>query len=850
MKSDHSFAKSFSIKTLAAAIAACAIAPPFAHAGPTGGVVVDGNGSITQSGVNTRVDQVSDRLSLEWDTFNVGRNERVQFVQPGADAIALNRILDNSGSQILGRIDANGQVILMNPNGIIFGRDAVINVGGLVASGLNISSDDFMNGDLVFSGLEGTAGTVVNRGIINAAVGGNVALLGKSVNNQGFISAELGHVALASGTEAIVTFDDEGLLGVRIDQATLAEEIGTAYAVTNGGTIEAKGGKILLNATASADLFSAAVNSGGMGNNGVEFHDDGSFSIGIGNNVMNSGRLDVSTEASSDNDAGIIILAGDNIEHRGTISADASGTNKAGAVYLKSWGDGGAIRLAGTSQIEAIADNTSGKIYISGDAVRATSGSAALTTSGNTYLKPTYDLRIPKIISENLLISLTGTVTQAAPAEVAGVTRITGVHTDVRLTNSTNDFNVVKIDTNLWDSITITDRNDVVLGEIEMSEASLRVNALGEGATISQVPGSRLLLTEGTLRLSADNIVLGEGGATTVHIGGPFQLDFGRSISTNDSISLSGDVLLRSRGQIRGIDREYGDVFLTLRGDHLIDLNAEYDANSYQLHLHGMKGDNATLSGASTEVTQTAPIFLTGTLTWNSYAATLTNPENNIVSLQGSGGPAFGWLTYVDKNDLTLRNLVTGDEVSLDVKSVGEGNTIRQAANTALRADFINLEADNLMLGASGRSSIYAGYALDLKFGDNMTLNGPWAMSGWYAPMFSIIGDDSDNRLVFGPHATNDAFSREDLLAHLEIQLLGGDDTIIFDSPFPVGNAEYFGVNSIDMGSGNDRAVFNQSVGIPLILGEGIDVLRARGAAGYYVEDFNPNEDQIVIVSP
>jgi filamentous haemagglutinin family N-terminal domain len=849
MKTNHSFAKSFSIKTLAAAIAACAIVPPYAHAGPTGGVVVDGAGSITQAGANTRVDQVSDRLSLEWDTFNVGRNERVQFVQPGADAIALNRILDNSGSQILGRIDANGQVILMNPNGIIFGRDAVINVGGLVASGLNISSDNFMNGDLVFSGLEGTAGTVVNRGLINAAVGGNVALLGKSVTNQGLISAELGHVALAAGNEAVVTFDDQGLIGVRIDQETLAEELGTAYAVNNNGTIEAKGGKILLNASVSADLFSAAVNSGGMGSNDVVFHDDGSFSIGSGNGVINSGNLNVSTDATSTRNAGTVVVAGGNVEQRGTISANASGVNNAGAVYLSGYEK---VRMSGAGKIEAKADNTSGKISLEADDIQAGSGTS-VATAGNTYIRGYLNARTPKITAENLKISSLGTVTQAAATEVAGTTHIsTTAGGNIRLTNADNDFNLVTITTGYNDSVRITDQNDIVLGAITMDDSSLRVDSLGEGGTISQAPGSQLHLSAGELRLTADNILLGDGGATTRLTGASLIADFRRSIATNGSVSLLpyiGDIYA-STSRIRGVDREYGDVFLDLRGNRVIDLNAEYDADMSQLHLHGMTGANATLSGL-TETDQTAPIFLTGTLTWNSYIATLTNPDNDIANLQGSGGPAFGWLTYVDKNDLQLRNLLTDNEVSLDVKSVGEGSTIRQAANTGLKADFINLEADNLVLGSNGRSSIYAGYVLDLKFGDNMILNGSWAMGGWYAPMFRITGDDSDNRLVFGPYATNNAFAGDGLLAHLEIQLLGGNDTLIFDSPFPVGNAEFYSVNLIDMGAGNDRVVYNQSVHIPLILGEGSDVLRLRNDSIFYdVLDYVPGEDQLVIATP
>jgi filamentous hemagglutinin family protein len=849
MKANHSIAKSFSVKTLAAAIA-CAIVSPLAHSAPTGGVVVDGKGAISQAGLNTRVDQRSDRLSLNWDTFNVGRNERVQFVQPGADAIALNRILDSSGSQILGRIDANGQVILMNPNGVIFGRDAVINVGGLVASGLNISSDDFMNGDLLFSGVEGTAGTVVNRGLINAAVGGNVALLGKNVTNQGLISAELGHVALAAGSEAVVTFDDQGLIGVRIDQSTLADELGTAYAVNNSGTIEAKGGKILLNASVSADLFSAAVNSGGMGNTDVVFHDDGSFSIGGGNDVINSGNLNVSTDATSNRDAGTVIVAGGNVAHRGTITANASSTNKAGTVYINGYEK---ARIVGAGKIDANANNKSGMISIEANDIQAGSA-AAIATTGNTYIRGYLNTRTPKITTGNLKISSLGTVSQAAATEVAGVTHIsTTAGGNIRLTNTGNDFNLVNINTGYNDSVRITDRNDIVLGAITMEDSSLRVDSLGEGGTIRQAPDSQLYLSAGDLRLTADNIALGGNGAATRLVGGALIAEFHQSIATNGSVSLLpyfGDFYTTSR--IRGIDREYGEVLVDLRGDRVIDLNA--DINYVDINLHGMTGARATLGGGYTSVQQTAPINLSGTLTWNTHSALLTHPDNDVESLEGSGGTAMGALSYVDRNDVVLHNLSVGPEIVIYVTSVGTGATLQQAPGSYLRADFLELKADNINLGSEGSSRMTLGSSFRAEFKDRMVIDGPWSI-GTYAgqgPFVSILGDDGDNLLHFGPHATNNGFSEPSYFALLNINLGGGNDIAIFDSPFPIGSdPETWNRVILDMGDGDDLVVYNQSVYIPLILGAGLDVLSLWDESIFYdVLDFDPKEDQLVIATP
>ena len=145
--------------------------PSFSYAGPAGGNIVGGTGSINQSGLNTTINQTTGSMAINWDSYNVSANERVQYIQPDISSISLNRILSHSGSQIHGRIDANGNVILVNPNGVFFGAGAQINVGGLIASGLDISPGDFMNGDYIFNEVLGADGAVINSGIINASLG-------------------------------------------------------------------------------------------------------------------------------------------------------------------------------------------------------------------------------------------------------------------------------------------------------------------------------------------------------------------------------------------------------------------------------------------------------------------------------------------------------------------------------------------------------------------------------------------------------------------------------------------------------------------------------------------------------
>jgi len=302
--------------------------PSFSFAGPTGGNIVGGSGHIHVSGLSTDIHQNTSALAINWDSYNLSANEVVNYLQPSSSSIALNRITGNGGSQILGQINANGQVVLVNPNGIFFGATASVNVGGLIASGLDIKPIDFMNGDYVFSSIDGSSGAVINGGILNASLGGSISLIGKQVKNEGLISANLGAVNLAAGKEAVLTFDNEGLMGVKISKAVLQDELGVDPAILNSGEIAAAGGRVLLTASQSQDIFSQAVNSNGIKQaTSVVVNADGSFTLGGGADVLNSGT--VSTSSNSAN-AGQIVVLGENISSSGTIAADSAGANGGG----------------------------------------------------------------------------------------------------------------------------------------------------------------------------------------------------------------------------------------------------------------------------------------------------------------------------------------------------------------------------------------------------------------------------------------------------------------------------------------------------------------------------------------
>ncbi len=349
-------------------LAQTALAPE-ALASPEGGVVAAGQGTIQAPNANTTIiNQQSHSLSLDWQSFNLDSPDLVQFNQPSASASVLNRVLNGNASQILGTIQANGRVFIMNPSGIVFGQGSVINVNSLFATSLIINTNDFMAGNYNFSAQSGQeGGAVVNQGFIQAAQGGSVTLVGGSVSNEGVIVANYGQVNLAAGRTATVEFDGDGLLLFAVDGEVLENAEGVDAAVKNTGEIRADGGQILLTAKTARDVFGQVVNNSGVIKAGrIENKGGKVFLTGLGGPVTNTGTINVSATAPGE-DGGTVSITGDSIDQYGAITADAAN------------GDGGSIELisedttilGGDSVTSAISESggKGGTVHALGDKV-------------------------------------------------------------------------------------------------------------------------------------------------------------------------------------------------------------------------------------------------------------------------------------------------------------------------------------------------------------------------------------------------------------------------------------------------------------------------------------------------
>jgi filamentous hemagglutinin family protein len=230
--------------------------PGTAMAGPEGEQVSRGSVSFVRSGGETII-TASNNSVINYRSFDIAANETVRFIQPDAASRVLNRINSAAPTRIDGGLFANGRVYIVNPSGVIFGRNAVVDVAGLHAAAGRMSDADFLRGTDRFTNM---SGQVINQGSIT---GDFVALLGKSVFNAGSINAPEGTVVMAAGDSVLIGPREGGLM-VRVEGSAIVGEGGAA--VKNDGTINTtgatggtRGGRVMM---AAGDVWGVALGTG------------------------------------------------------------------------------------------------------------------------------------------------------------------------------------------------------------------------------------------------------------------------------------------------------------------------------------------------------------------------------------------------------------------------------------------------------------------------------------------------------------------------------------------------------------------------------------------------------------
>lgn len=310
------FKKALAATVLSAAMVTGAMANPGGPSVQNGQVNISGLG-----GANVNIQQLTDRAIVNWDSFSIGAREAVRFLQPSQMAIILNRVTGQDPSQILGSLSANGQVFLINPNGILFGPNSSVDVGGLVASTLGLSDDDFLAGNYNFTqDPRQELASIINQGTITISDGGYAVLTAPLVSNEGLIVANLGKVALAGGESTTLNFDGRGLISYEI--GALQAEAGTVVIPR-----EAVGGML-------ADMLGAEDRAGKL----VE-RADGTLALEGGSGLTYQAGT-IRTDGAAGQDAGTVAVDSARLTVLGANSvtaADGVGQNSdGGEVYALS----------------------------------------------------------------------------------------------------------------------------------------------------------------------------------------------------------------------------------------------------------------------------------------------------------------------------------------------------------------------------------------------------------------------------------------------------------------------------------------------------------------------------------
>ena len=347
--------------------------PTLVYALPQGGTIASGAGTIDTSGSALTVTQTTNKIIINWESFSIGNNESVIFLQPDSTSSALNNVLGTSRTVVEGNLLANGQIVLSNPNGIFLSPNANIDVAGLIASTLKISEQDFLDGLYKFSqDSSKPLASILNEGKIRAS--DFAALIAPSVDNKGVVIANLGTVGLVSGKAATVDFVGDNLIKFTVNapvEGQVLDKNGNLISdrISNSGSIQANGGQVILSAKNASSIIQDVINVEGLITAKTVTKKNGLIVISGGNQgtVRVAGTLNASGEESGEQGGEITIEGADVIVARGSIQAKGTDAK------------GGNITITGTDWV-----NAGSTMDVSGK----TGGNVNITTGGLSLSAP------------------------------------------------------------------------------------------------------------------------------------------------------------------------------------------------------------------------------------------------------------------------------------------------------------------------------------------------------------------------------------------------------------------------------------------------------------------------------
>jgi filamentous hemagglutinin family protein len=737
-----------------ALIAGWLIAGSPAHANPTGGQVVAGSATIQNGAPGTlNIFQQSNRAVIDWRSFSIATGETVNFVQPSSSSATLNRVLGNDPSAIFGRLNANGTVMLVNPNGIVFGAGSRVDVGGLVATTANIGNADFMAGRYDFGSARSSAASVENHGHITIRDSGLAALVAPRVRNSGVIEARLGRVVLGAANTFTLDFHGDGLLSFGAGSA-ITEAAGNAALVSNSGEIRADGGTVLLTARAVKGVVDQVINTDGLVSATTVSGHEGRIVLSGGDAgaVAIGGTVDVSAKAGGQ--GGTVVATGEHIRVAGSARIDASGQQGGGEIALGSTGLTDAanpfadksqsvtIARGATLNADAIAQGDGGTITAwskeqtvfagslsaRGGAEGGNGGFAEVSSQKNIGLTGSVDLRAPKGQTGTLLLD---------PTDL----RITDTASGGSQDGNATDGSVASGDANQGSGATL---NTVSRGLLEgmagnanivlQATGQITVDAMASGRIDLQTTTGNSFTLQSTLNggirfVDAATEIRTQGGDITLEA-----LGIGSSLSNLGRLTTNGgDVTLRATGDIQlaghinagsgavsaqstvgSISNASGatplitgnSVTLTAGGGHIGAAGSAIGTHTAQLGLEAGGSIHAGSDMALANLSVTALHVAPGTHTYNVSGSGLSFQLADNGSVVSATQIAQSGLDLTLSSDRTLElgtiNLGAGN-----LSASSTGGNLTGATGNAVTASTVTLAAqgstgNNGGIGASG----------------------------------------------------------------------------------------------------------------------------------------------------
>ncbi|MCX6988056.1 MAG: filamentous hemagglutinin N-terminal domain-containing protein, partial [Chlamydiae bacterium] len=302
---------------------------------PTGAEVVAGD-AVFSTDAQTLSISTSDKAIINYKQFNIDKGEKVRFIQPSSRSCVLNRVIGGKESKILGRLEGNGRVFLVNPQGIYFGPDSIVNAGSFLATSLSIKDEDFLSDSYQFCLEEGATGSIINEGTILTE--GFAALFAPSVKNLGNVYARVGKVFIGSAEKVALDISGDGLIQFRVE-GDLEKAL-----IENYGKIEAALGEVQISALSARRAIQSVLNTDGLEVAAAIEEYNGCIRLLSSSEViakkihveadevLASGRMDVSNH-QLDIAGGVVEILGDKLELRGAL-IDASSEKGSGSVFV------------------------------------------------------------------------------------------------------------------------------------------------------------------------------------------------------------------------------------------------------------------------------------------------------------------------------------------------------------------------------------------------------------------------------------------------------------------------------------------------------------------------------------